>query len=138
MSTAVSGTQPTEQRRELEADLESQLGFQRRWRLFSMTGYVATTIGMLLGSTGATLFAAKGLTDVAALLSAVATILIGIEKSLLFREKWKFHLLMFTKLNVLRANLHLGKLDVEQAADEFTSILSSYASELPMAAREQA
>jgi hypothetical protein len=44
---------------------------------------------------------------------------------------------MYTRLNVLRAKLLLGRLDVEQASNEYAAIMTSYASELPMAAREQ-
>jgi hypothetical protein len=114
------------------------LKFQRRWRIVSMSAYVTTTVGTLFCSAGATYFAAGGtLPNVAAILAAVATILVGTEKSLLFREKWKFHLLMYTKLNTLRAKLLLGRLTPAEAADEFANVMTLYASELPMAAREQ-
>ena len=103
-----------------------------------MSAYVVTTIGTLVCSSGATYFAAGGKSpNVAAILAAIATILVGTEKSLLFREKWKFHLLMYTKLNVLRSKLQLGRLTPEQASDEYAAIMTLYASELPMAAREQ-
>jgi hypothetical protein len=121
----------------LEDDLATQLKFQRRWRMLSMSAYVVTTIGTLVCSAGATYYAAGGKSNVAAILAAVATIFVGTEKSLLFREKWKFHLLMYTKLNVLRAKLLLGRLTPEQASDEYAAIMTLYASELPMAAREQ-
>jgi hypothetical protein len=89
----------------LEADLAAQLRFQRRWRILSMCSYVVTTTGTLVCSAGATYYAAGGKSpNIAAILAAIATILVGTEKSLLFREKWKFHLLMYTKLNVLRAS----------------------------------
>ena len=123
----------------LEKDLDAQLRFQRRWRVLSMSAYVVTTVGTLLCSAGATYFAAGGTrANVAAILAAVATVLVGTEKSLLFRDKWKFHLLMFTKLNTLRAKILLGRLTPEGASDEFATIMALYASELPMAAREQA
>jgi hypothetical protein len=79
----------------LGGDLTTQLAFQRRWRILSMTGYVVTTVGTLMSSAGATYFAASGTTNIAALLAATATILVGTEKALLFCEKWKFHLLMY-------------------------------------------
>jgi hypothetical protein len=125
-------------RLDLEGDLAAQMAFQRRWRILSMCAYVITTIGTLVCSTGATYFAANGQSaKTAAVLAAIATILVGTEKSLLFREKWKFHLLMYTKLNVLRAKMLLGRLTVDQASDEYAAIMTSYASELPMAASEQ-
>lgn len=137
MSVSTTYLDRDSQRSALERDLMAQLSFQSRWRLISMIGYVTTTVGMLITSASATMFAAKGVSDMAAIFSAVATVLIGIEKSLLFREKWKFHLLMFTKLNVLRANLHFGRLNTDQASREYASAMSLYASELPMAPRER-
>lgn len=102
-----------------------------------MSAYVLTTVGTLVCSAGATYFAASGASKIAAVLAAIATVLVGTEKSLLFREKWKFHLLMYTKLNVFRAKLLLRRLTPEQAADEYGALMTLYASELPMAARDQ-
>jgi len=121
-----------------ESDLAAQLAFQQRWKVASMIGYVATTVGMLVSSAGATVCAAKGLSDVAAILSALSTVLIGIETSFLFREKWKFHLVVFTKLNLLKTNLLLRRVSLAEASQEYATILSLYATELPMSAREQA
>jgi hypothetical protein len=123
---------------DLEGDLAAQMAFQRRWRILSMGAYVTTTIGTLVCSAGATYFAANGQSEkIAAVLAAIATILVGTEKSLLFREKWKFHLLMYTKLNVLRAKMLLGRLTADQASDEYAAIMTSYAAELPMTPSEQ-
>ncbi|QQO15213.1 hypothetical protein JJB99_03215 [Bradyrhizobium diazoefficiens] len=122
----------------LLADLASQLAFQKRWRILSMSAYVLTTVGTLICSAGATYFAASGASKVAAILAGIATVLVGTEKSLLFREKWKFHLLMYTKLNVFRTKLLLGRIAQDQASDEYGTLMMMYASELPMAAREQA
>jgi hypothetical protein len=73
---------------ELESDLARQMAFQRRWRTLSMCVYVLTTIGTLVCTAGATYFAADGkLSNLAALLAALATFFVGTEKSLLFREK---------------------------------------------------
>ena len=69
-------------RDELDNDIDLQLRFQKRWRVISMTGYVITTVGTLLCSAGATYLAARSVANVAAVLSAVATVLVGTEKSL--------------------------------------------------------
>jgi hypothetical protein len=137
MTTTDHNEATTVAREVLDRDLAEQLKFQRRWRVISMSAYIGTTVGTLICSAGATYYAASGVSHVAAILAALATILVGTEKSLLFREKWKFHLLMYTKLNVLRAKLLLGRLSIEGASDEFAAIMTLYASELPMAAREQ-
>jgi hypothetical protein len=102
-----------------------------------MIAYVTTSVGTLLCSAGATYFAAGKDSQTAAILAAVATVLVGTEKSLLFREKWKFHLLMHTKLNVLRTKRSLERETREDAADELAKIMTEYAAELPMAAREE-
>src|SRR4051794_16628963 len=80
------------------AELIAQsLTFQRKWQRLSMVAYVVSTVGVLICTTGGTYAAAQENAKVAAVLAAVATILIGLEKSLLFREKWKFHLGMATR-----------------------------------------
>jgi hypothetical protein len=95
-----------------------------------MGAYVLTTIGTLVCSVGATFYAAGGRSpNIAAILAAMATIFVGTEKSLLFREKWKFHLLMYTKLHVLRTKFLLGRLSADEASDEYAGIITLYASE---------
>jgi hypothetical protein len=134
---STSTSEPAAGRLDLDGDLAAQMAFQRRWRILSMCAYVGTTIGTLACSAGATYFAANGASpNTAAILAAIATVLVGTEKSLLFREKWKFHLLMYTKLNVLRAKVLLGRLTLDQASDEYSAIMTAYASELPMASEQ--
>ncbi len=120
----------------LERDLTDQIKFQRKWHTLSMLAYAVTTTGMLVCSATATLMAARGWAQAAAATSATATVMIGIEKSFLFREKWKFHLAMHTKLTLLKAHLDWGSWSIEEASKEFSQIMSSYAAELPMAPRE--
>src|SRR2546425_426921 len=85
----------------LQEDVSHQLAFQKRWRITSMVGYVGTTIGSLICSASASVFAGMDYSRSAAVFAAAATVLLGAEKTLMFREKWKFHLLMYTKLQVL-------------------------------------
>jgi hypothetical protein len=89
-------------------------------------------------SSGAVFFGAQDKGYVAAVLSAIATICIGTEKSLLFREKWKIHLLIFTKLSNLSLLSDVGNLTAEQAAAGLVEITSSYAEILPVSERENA
>lgn len=101
-----------------------------------MLAYAAVTIGMLILSAAATVLAADGMAKIAAVCSAAATVLIGIEKGFLFREKWKFHLAIQTRLTLLRAKLDLGGVNSEAAYKEFSQVMSAYAAELPMAPKD--
>lgn len=75
----------------LEDDLAAQLRFQRRWRVLSMCSYVVTTTGTLVCSAGATYYAAGGKSpNIAAILAAIATILVGTEKACYFVRSGNF------------------------------------------------
>jgi hypothetical protein len=91
--------------------LKEQLRFQRRWQIISMLAYVVSTVGTLLCTSAASLLAASHFEQTAAVLAALSTVLIGVEKSLLFREKWKFHLTMHNKLKLLQADIATGQVD---------------------------
>jgi hypothetical protein len=101
-----------------------------------MAAYVVSTIGILVCTTGGTYAAARDNTQIAAALAAVSTILIGLEKSLLFREKWKFHLGIATRLSILEIKLHLPGADTKALTDEYAAILDSYANSVPIARRD--
>lgn len=117
--------------------IQGQLRFQRRWQLLSMTFYVVSTVGMLVCTSGAGLLAAMHYDKAAAILAAVATVLIGLEKSLLFREKWKFHLTMRTHIELLQTEIITKGLDAPSAGQRLGEILESYAVNLPVEVREQ-
>jgi hypothetical protein len=92
---------------------------------------------MLLSSTGATYFAAREQSQIAAILAAIATVSVGLEKSLLFREKWKFHLGIATRLFVLKYERQMGVLSDDNFSKRLTAILSQYADALPISSREK-
>jgi hypothetical protein len=102
-----------------------------------MIGYVTTAVGMLITSVGAIMFAAKGVSDMVAIFLSPSDSVDRNRKRPSFRKKRKFHLLMFAKLNALRANLHLKKLNTDEASQEYASTMSLYASESRMAPRER-
>jgi hypothetical protein len=102
-----------------------------------MLAYAFTTIGTILLTAATSILAAFGISAYAAICAAVATVLIGTEKSLLFREKWKLHLVIFTKLNALKRRLQHGKMDADQAVEQLNQVLENYSSELPIAPREE-
>jgi hypothetical protein len=116
--------------------IAQSLTFQRKWQRLSMAAYVVSTIGILFCTTGATYAAARDNPQIAAALAAVSTILIGLEKSLLFREKWKFHLGIATRLSILQTKLRLTGADTKALADEYAAVLDSYANSIPIVGRE--
>jgi hypothetical protein len=122
----------------ISQSLTAQLAFQRRWQRLSAFAYVSSTVGVLFCSTGATLAAAQNMSELAAYLAAAATILIGLEKSMLFREKWKFHLAVATRLSVLSIEMEAGVIAREKVIEQYSAILGMYSEGLPIANRENA
>lgn len=112
-----------------------QLRFQRRWQLLSMTFYVVATVGTLLCTSAAGLLAAMHHDQAAAIFAGVSTILVGTEKSLLFREKWRFHLTIRMKLELLQSAIVTQGLDAAAAGKQLSEIMENYASNLPVEAR---
>ena len=102
-----------------------------------MLAYSFTTIGTILLTAATSILAAFGFSGHAAISAAVATVLIGTEKSLLFREKWKLHLIIVTKLTALKRRLLFGKLNPDQAVEQLNQVLENYSSELPIAPRQE-
>ena len=119
----------------LLAALDTHIRFQEKWKTLTMLIYTCSTVGMILASTGATIFAAIKYSNTAAVLAAFATLLVSIEKSLLFREKWKLHLATKTYLENVELDLRLRRITDDQAADQLKKIGQDYAQELPVASR---
>jgi hypothetical protein len=82
------------------------------------------------------LFGARDQGQISAILAAVTTIAIGVEKSLLFRERWKAHLRIVTQLTNLQIGVQLSHINLKEAAAELGKILNLYAETLPIEARE--
>jgi len=120
-----------------ENEVDSEIAFQKRWKTYCMLAYAVTTIGTIVLTTASTILAAFAESGYAAICAAVATVLIGTEKSLLFREKWKLHLIIFTRLKALKRRVLHSKIDPAQAVEELNRVLENYSSELPIAERNE-
>jgi hypothetical protein len=120
---------------DINKSITGQLRFQRRWQLLSMTFYVVATVGTLACTSAAGLLAAMHHDQAAAILAGVSTVLVGTEKSLLFREKWRFHLTMRTKLELLQSAIVAQGLDAAAAGNHLREIMENYAANLPVEAR---
>jgi hypothetical protein len=115
--------------------IADQISFQRRWQVLSMSFYVVATVGTLVSTSAAGLLAAMHHDEASAILAGVATVLVGTEKSLLFREKWRFHLTMRTKLELLQSTIVAEGLDAPAAGKRLGDILKEYAANLPVETR---
>ncbi|MSM39743.1 MAG: hypothetical protein GJT30_09025 [Geobacter sp.] len=116
--------------------LDSQIAFQRKWRLIMMTTYISTTIFIMLFSSSATILAAIELSHYAAIAAAATTVLVSIEKSLLFREKWKLHVTIQTNLENIKLLYDTKHIDLKEAAHEVVNIMERYSTELPISSRD--
>lgn len=126
---------PTTVRKFLDS-LKRQLTFHRTWQRLAMSGYVACTVGILICTTGATLAGGMNHSELAAYLAGLSTILVGIEKSMLFREKWKLHLAIATRLAVLSVQAESEQIPSDKAFEELSGIMNAYSESLPIAARD--
>lgn len=116
--------------------LQKNFAFQRKWQTINMVAYLCTTVGTVGCTTGATLAGAWNDARTAAILAGIATFLVTVEKSLMFREKWKLHLNIVTQLEQIQLGLLVHALLPRDAYDQMGTLLNQYASELPIAPRE--
>lgn len=117
--------------------INDQLQFQKKWKTLSMAMYSTSSIGSIICTGSATILAAlKEYSIEAAVLAAVATILLSIEKSLLFREKWKHHLYIYTSLSALKLEYEVIPLSEQEVLTKLEKLLDKYSSELPFDARK--
>ncbi|MDR3557190.1 MAG: hypothetical protein P4L55_20745 [Syntrophobacteraceae bacterium] len=73
------------------AEIDGKLAFQTKWRRIMSVAYFTNTALALISSSAATVVAAIGEAFWGSLLAAAATVLFGLEKTLLLREKWSHH-----------------------------------------------
>jgi hypothetical protein len=120
----------------LETLLNQEITFQRKWKRLTMTAYVITTFGTIISTASATVLAGLTRSTEAAIMAAAATVFISVEKSLMFREKWRLHLTIYTRLRNLQRSVTLKAIEEKTALDKMGSILEEYSAELPIAQRE--
>jgi hypothetical protein len=123
-------------RSELMAALSEKIQFHRRWQTITMLGYVIPVVLQAIGSLGATITAAGGDAQSAAILSGLATASLLIEKTLKLREKWRLHLRVRTNLEALQLRVSMGLKSPEEGTRELAALLESYVERLPIAERD--
>lgn len=116
-------------------ELDDEIRHQNKWRVIMSTLYFVTSAVAIVCSGGATVVAGLGNANDAALLAGSATVLFGLEKAMLFREKWSHHLSTATQLESARLGYKYGEVSEQEIAKRVGAILTEYAVELPIAAR---
>lgn len=117
---------------DLIEELEQATRHQTRWRRIMSAAYFSTA-GIAIFSSGfATVVAGQGDSKRAAMFAGLATVLFGLEKGLLFREKWAHHLSISAQLEALRLEYAYGTAIEEDVATEMGAILTDYARRLPI------
>lgn len=116
--------------------IDRELTTQLTWRRIMSGAYFVTSATAIICAGGATVVSGMGYAGWGAILAGMATILLGIEKAMLFREKWSHHLVTHSKLESLRLQyLHTGLSEAE-AANRMGAILTEYGANLPVSDRE--
>lgn len=123
---------------ELAAEIDAQIAHQVRWRRIMSGAYFTTAAMGIVASTAATIVAGLGHSSTAALLAGGATVAFGLEKALLFREKWTHHLNNAMQLKALKLRYLHGGMDPFAVTEQLASILTTYAEQLPISPRADA
>lgn len=116
--------------------LSKMIAFQRKWRITAMFLYVLTTIGTVICSAGATILGALNRGTAAAVLAAIATVFVSVEKSFLFREKWKLHLTIESRLQSIKLDIDTNQPDLKSIVGSIQKVMEEYSTELPIAPRD--
>ena len=117
-------------------DVDAEVKRHKKLRFVTASVYITATCVAITASAVAAILAAFGYGDAAAVSAGTATILMGIEKALLTREKWRVHLSVITALKNVRLKLVAGALKPAEAAEVVCGIRMGYAGELPIGDRD--
>lgn len=120
----------------LSNHIEDQLRFHRRWRRATMVAYVFITSAVVTASTSATIISALNGDIAASICAGVATIFIGVDKSLMFKEKWRLHVAIVSRLEALKLSSEIGEISLVDAARDIAIAIERYADELPFPTRD--
>jgi len=120
----------------LSQELSNAIERQNRWRRIMSFGYFTSTGAAIFASAAATVTAGLDYADYAAVLAGLTTVLYGLEKGLLLREKWAHHLRTSAQLEALRLNYVYGDIDTAKVSKMMGEIGNEYALNLPISSRD--
>jgi len=118
------------------AALDEKIAFQKKWKRVAMVSYMITTAGTILGATLATILGALDFSKAASFAAGTAMVLVSLEKSLLLREKWKFHLRILTQFESIRFGVETDFVALSDAVSRTQAIMEQYAIEVPITERD--
>lgn len=117
--------------------IDGELATQLKWRRIMSGAYFVTSAVAIMSAGAATVVAGMGYAEMGAVLAGTATVLLGMEKAMLFREKWSHHLSTHARLESLRLEyLHAGLSEAE-TAKHMGKIVTDYGTNLPVSERRE-
>lgn len=119
--------------------LQGWLRFHRKWRILTMGAYATTTIISIVAATVGGIVAAldkSWSSETAAALAGITAVALAIEKTLLFREKWRLHLTVMLELDAIELRCETDQINATEAVEKATKILNAYGHDLPIGTRD--
>lgn len=110
--------------------LTENIFYQKKWHRWISQLHVLTTVGSIICSAGATVFAASGYSTTGATFAAFATVFISVEKSMMLSEKWRHHLYIETRLRNIQLKFETGQMASEECVAEISKIMEAYSDQL--------
>ena len=117
--------------------VEQHIRFQRRWRRTTMGLCTGATIAVIICSTAATIVSAFNRDLWAALLAGASTVFVGVDRTLLFGEKWKLHGVILADLEDIKCKLTSGLINAPDAATAISKAVGKYVESLPFPERKK-
>jgi hypothetical protein len=117
-------------------EIRTRMAFQLRWRRIMSVSYFTGASVALFCSTAATVTSGIGYGVATTVFAGAATLLFGLEKLLLLREKWAHHRTIAAQLDALMLEYEFGALSDDEAARRAGHIMKEYAVTTPTPARD--
>ena len=111
----------------LLADIDEMLSPQVKWRSIMSISYFLMAVLAIGTSAAATIFSGLGMADWATISAAAATALLGMEKTLLLRERWNHHVRTAASLTSVRLQVDYNELKADEAIKKLANINRDYA-----------
>jgi hypothetical protein len=112
------------------------ISHQSKWRKIHTLLFALFAAGTVICSTSASVLAALKVSEIAAILAGAATVMVSIDKSMMFRERYKHHLKTLTLLENIKVLFEVEQLSLEEASQKMKKIMEEYSSEMPLEARK--
>jgi predicted DNA-binding protein YlxM (UPF0122 family) len=129
--TAVTEWKPAEVSVPIDEALTHNIAKQERWKNIMSNLHALTVVGSIFCSAAASVVGAK-YGFAAAILAGIASVCIGVEKTMMFSEKWKHHLTTETRLRGIQLKYKTSQMSLQDCVEDINKVLETYASHLPI------